>query len=183
MPTRTLALDDCFNVFMTARRSTASDETIPMDKVQGITEWLNTKIVRPLRQMTWYERACVLVVGVLGGLFPVPALTTLVTLALAPLFSLNAAQVAVASAINLMLTGVEIAMIPTFATVGALLLGGDSSLFTLSMIQDSLKEGIMMLLRNASHMLMYACVAWALMTVVGIAAMKYIGRNQHARQY
>ena len=136
--------------------------------MQRITDWSRRKVIRPLQAMSRWEQVATLVVGVLGGLLPIPALTTLVTLALCGMLRFNAAQSGVATAINLALTAVELAAIPVFAQLGAVVTGVDADSFTAAVIIASMREGVASLLTNASSMIAHACLTWALLTAVGM---------------
>lgn len=81
--------------------------------------WLNNNVVVPMRGLTWAQRLDTLVVGVLGGLFPIPVLTTVATVALCWVLKLTAVQIAVSGAINIAVTPLELLLIPSFSTLGS----------------------------------------------------------------
>jgi hypothetical protein len=136
-----------------------------------VVDWSKRKIVRPLQAMSRWEQIATLVVGILGGLFPVPALTSLITLALCAMLRFAPAQSGVATALNLSLAVAELALIPVFAQIGAVMTGVDSDNFTGAVIVASMQEGIGALLTNASSMLAHACLSWTVLAAVGMACL------------
>lgn len=131
--------------------------------------WLQQKVAQPLRDMTPLQRTECLALGILGGLFPIPGVTTPVTMMLCAAMGCTKSQIAVATAINLMLTAAQIPMIPWFATVAAMFSGYPAEQFSVAVIVDTMSAGVVGVLRAAFVMLVHACVSWATATGIVVA--------------
>ncbi len=88
--------------------------------ISSAARWAHSRLVEPLRTMSLRLQVLCVLVGVLGGLFPIPMLTTVVTAALASLVGLSAPALAVAASINLVMTPAELLLLPAFVTCGRL---------------------------------------------------------------
>lgn len=130
------------------------------------------KFKRPFAVLSTVDRITCVIVGVLGGLFPVPMVTTAVTLGLSALFGFRAPQIAIATTMNFVVTPAEIAIIPTLARTAALLTGADTTNFTASFILEALNVSLWQLLTVASSVLLHAVVGWAMLAVVVLLPVK-----------
>lgn len=149
--------------------------------MEKVRHWFQTKLRNPWRRLHTAEKLLALIVGVLGGVFPIPALTTIATLALASLLALNAPQTGVATAINLALTPVAIGMIPVFAHLAAFFSGADTTTFSAEFLMAAAAESLTHLLAVAASVLIHATVAWVVITAVVFAGVKVLlPRLQHA---
>ena len=144
---------------------------------QRLALYVGRNVVTPLRQMRPSERLLCLAVGVVGGMFPVPMLTSVVTWLIAGLFALlgpatklSPAALAVATAVNLLIAPVDIAAIPTLAQWGALVTGADARDFTAEFLMAKMAEGARPLLMGAANMFLSACLAWAAIGGIALAA-------------
>lgn len=101
-------------------------------------EWLQENLLQPLRDLTLAQCLWALSVGVLGGLMPIPMLTTLATLALAKLCRLPWTHIAISSTINFLLTPVQLLFIIPFAQLGRVVCtpAAVASLSLLEMLSD-----------------------------------------------
>ena len=148
---------------------------------------LDKSVVTPLRQMPPTDRLMCLSVGVVGGMFPVPFLTTVVTFALIAALRLTGARlqpaaVAVATAVNLLVAPADVAAIPLFARAAAALTGADASSFTAEFLMAKMGEGLMPLLQGAAAMLLHAILAWALVGGVAMVAVVGVVRSRGTRK-
>lgn len=84
-------------------------------------QFIKDKLITPLSQLTMVEALWMVSVGVLGGVFPVPALTTGATLVLCTLCRIPLAQTSLAGTINLILTPIQFVLIIPFAQAGRVL--------------------------------------------------------------
>lgn len=89
----------------------------------AIVTFAREQLWQPLVTLPPSARFQCVVIGILGGVAPIPAVTTFITVLLCKLMAFAAAQTAVATAINVALTPVQIVMLPYFADAGALLVG------------------------------------------------------------
>jgi hypothetical protein len=133
-----------------------------------------SNFVSRLSGMTAAERLCCLLVGLLGGMFPVPMLTTVVTAFLSKFTSLPGPQMAVAMTINVVIAPVELVAIPPLARFGALLTGANASQFTAAFLLAAIDQGPRELFYAAQGMLLHAILTWALFAVVGLVIVRLI---------
>jgi hypothetical protein len=140
--------------------------------MEKVLHWWRRDVRDPLLQMTAHQRVGAATAGVLGGLFPVPCVTTVVTLGLARAACLSAPQSAVALAINLAATPLEILLIPTLAKIGSVVTGADGSSFTADALLLQMNEGIIPLITNCASFLVHAVLAWTLLTIASVIALR-----------
>lgn len=126
-------------------------------------QWVQHKLVDPLAQLPLSERVTAVAVGIIGGMFPIPALTTVATVGMAKVISISAPQFMVACAVNLLVTPLEVAMIPFFAVGGAAMMGADSTNFTAAHLLAAMENGLSALLRDALAMLIHAALCWTVL--------------------
>ena len=142
--------------------------------------YVRSEVVEPLQNMSAWDRIATIVIGLLGGFFPVPGVTMIVSTLLGKfVMGFTAVQIAVVCALNAALTVPEIMAIPTFAWVGALFTGADASGFGIAVIYEGLEEGVMALATRATSMLLHACLSWVLVTAVAVVALQ---RTRPVRQ-
>ena len=145
--------------------------------MQRVKNWWRNKLALPWSKLGLVEKVFAVLVGLVGGLFPIPALTTAVTLALVSAFKMNAAQAGVATAINLMVTPLEFILIPPLAQMAAPLTGADGSNFTASFLSDALALGVMNLLTAGGSMVLHAVASWFVFSAIAIGFLKVIGKK------
>jgi len=73
------------------------------------------RFLADLRCLTLAQQLQCVILGCLGGVFPVPAATTFMTLALCHAFALSPGEMAVATTMNFLMTPVQIILMPYFA--------------------------------------------------------------------
>lgn len=110
--------------------------------------------------MSVEQRTQSIVVGAIGGIFPIPAVTTIVTVLLCTGLRLSAAQTAVATAINLACTPLQLALLPSLGWIAASVAGTDASTFTAENIGISMREGLMPFLSSMALLLVHAVASW-----------------------
>lgn len=143
---------------------------------QRVKMAVNEKLLVPLRQLTLVEIVVSCGVGVLGGVFPIPMVTTVVTLLLAKVLHCNAPQVMLSTTANFICTPLQIVMIPVFARVMALLSRGDPSGYTTAALKASLEKGYGAFFASSSTMLLYATIAWCLFAGAAMLALRVAQR-------
>jgi hypothetical protein len=126
-------------------------------------KWLRKNLYEPLRAMEAEDRFWSVAVGLLTGLFPVPAMCTIVTIAFCRLLAFDTGMSAIACAVNMLVTPLEVLCIPVFAKCFAIVVGTDATLFTAASLQESMQLGVLELLKGAASMLLHACGAWAIL--------------------
>eukprot|EP00744_Colponema_vietnamica_P020843 GILI01029661.1.p1 GENE.GILI01029661.1~~GILI01029661.1.p1 ORF type:complete len:184 (-),score=22.51 GILI01029661.1:75-626(-) len=85
-------------------------------------QFIKTKVIQPLAEMPPYQKYLVMMVGTLGGIVPIPAVTSFVTMGLGAAARLNPQGIAVATAWNLILTPMQFICMVPFAQAGKVLL-------------------------------------------------------------
>jgi hypothetical protein len=145
--------------------------------MQRAKQWFRTKLQQPWSRLSMVEQILAVVVGILGGLFPVPMLTTFVTVVLGKLLTMNAAQIAVATAINFFMTPLEVALIPPLARWFTPITGASSESFTASNLADAMGQGVSTLISVAGVMLLHAILSWAVGTAVLVLALMKLKPN------
>lgn len=85
-------------------------------------QFLRTKIVQPLAEMPNFQKFMVMTVGTLGGIVPIPAITSAVTVGLGAAARLGPQGTAVATAWNLALTPMQFVCFVPFAQLGKAML-------------------------------------------------------------
>ena len=138
--------------------------------MERVKNWYKHKLVQPWKRLTAMEKVFCLVVGVLGGMFPVPGVTTFVGLVISKLLALSAPQIAVSSAVNLVLAPVQLMAIPFLAQFAAVFTGADASTFTATFLAGAAADGMGVLLSSAGSMLLHAICLWAVVSgaVLGV---------------
>jgi hypothetical protein len=139
-----------------------------------VLEWLKKDVYHPLLEMNHSQRTAAAAVGVVGGIFPVPALTTFATLLVVRLADLHTAQSAVAVAINIAVAPLQIALIPSFASAGSLITGADGSLFTSEALLRHMGEGLVSFAHNGASLLVHATLAWVLLVCVTLFVLRFL---------
>jgi uncharacterized protein (DUF2062 family) len=141
-----------------------SDAVAPVDNMSDDgdkTWWQRTKanVNKILAQNLTPERlAMSIVVGIIGGLFPIPGVTTLVVMLLAAGISVN---LPAATLLNVLLTPVELAMVPVFLYLGEFVIGMDHISLAPSTIMQALKEDLWQGLAQYGGAMGYAVLGWA----------------------
>ncbi len=130
--------------------------------------WLNKSLIRPLQLMTWRQRGMAIIVGLVGGLFPVPMVTSLVCAIVCLFLRLSAPQAAVATVMNLLLTPLQIILIPGFASLAAFVTGADASDFTLTAIYHAKEGGLLAVLTSATSLLLHAVGSWLVLSAFAV---------------
>ena len=140
------------------------------DRVTRVKGWCN-RFVRNLMDLSLLQRLIAVIVGILGGLFPVPSITTLVTVFLAKTMGCNPEQIAISTSINLILTPVDIYCVPKFATLTSTALGY-GTVYTAAMFLEYMSEGIVHLVTAGGAMIVMALVSWVTITTVVLLVTK-----------
>jgi len=132
--------------------------------------WAQRVLLAPLKRRVWVPLKAILqsgatpeglalslAFGVTGGVFPVPATTTVICIAFAFLFKLNVAMVQL---VNLLMTPVNLATFLTFIRCGEALFGAQPVALSL----EPFKEAPLRALGDFWVSLCYGVVAWAIFT-------------------
>lgn len=155
--------------------STLSLTRTHAEEMQDFKDFLRTQLTEPLNQLPWSRRFFCVLIGVLGGISPVPMITTAVTVALARIVGLTTPEIGVASGVNVLLTPLQILFMPIFANASLLLkqlvgaTAGDEQMPSVKLIA-LLDEGadVSTLIAGAGSIIMAATLPWALLTALCI---------------
>jgi hypothetical protein len=82
-----------------------------------ITNWIHKEIVTPARGLNGDQIALSVAVGIWGGVFPVPAMSTFATFGLTSFVFgalFNPAMITIAVSLNLAVTPVQVSLVPFF---------------------------------------------------------------------
>lgn len=123
------------------------------------------KIVQPAKQLTRGEVIVAVIAGLIGGIFPVPLVTTVASLLFARSMCLIAPQVMLAFSVNMCCTPLQIILIPVFARATALLLREDTSPYTAVALRRALGLSLSEVLSTCAKMLLYATLSWTILLV------------------
>jgi hypothetical protein len=124
-------------------------------------QWFDQNLKGPFLRLSNHQRLAACAVGVVGGMFPIPMVTTLVTMALAFIMSLTKLQITVSVAVNLLCAPVDVMFIPTQARFAAWFTGASSESFTASALMAAMQEGIVAMLSTSASMLVHAVIGWS----------------------
>jgi len=86
-------------------------------------QFIRAKIIQPLAEMPPFQKVLVVTVGTLGGIVPIPAVTSAVTVGLGAVTRLSPQGIAVSTALNLALTPMQFVFFVPFAQLGKAMLG------------------------------------------------------------
>ena len=124
--------------------------------------WLQANVVQPVKDVvtqgiTPAKLAMSFSAGVCGGVFPIPGMTTPVTVLLAWLF---AANVVVASVLNLLLTPVNFATVLPFMYFGCSVMSVEPVPLSVQVLTDDLKTDLQGTLAKYGAQIGYGVVGW-----------------------
>jgi Na+/phosphate symporter len=129
-----------------------------------------------LRQLTVLEVFVAVAIGVVGGLFPVPLVTSFVTLISGWYVQCNAAELVVGSTVNLFCTPLQFALIPYLARMMGAIMQEDTSTFTARALREAVGKGYIMFLKTCGWMIAYATLAWFFVFIPVILVLRAIQR-------
>ncbi|KAI5685413.1 hypothetical_protein [Leishmania braziliensis MHOM/BR/75/M2904] len=153
---------------------------------QCTTQALRERLLMPLRQLTWAEVLVAVSVGVLGGTFPVPLVTSLVTLIIGYYVRCTTAELVLGSTANLFCTPLQFALLPSFARFVGSLTEEDVTAFTAHALQESLRVGYATFLSSCGRMIFYATIGWFLVSTPIVLVLRFaqqcIGHRQSQKE-
>ncbi|EAN94247.1 hypothetical protein, conserved [Trypanosoma cruzi] len=123
------------------------------------------RLVVPCRDLNFSCLMVALSAGVIGGVFPVPLLTSIATLIICRVLRCRALEATLATTVNLLLAPLELFLVVPFACMAAFVLGGDTRQFTTAAIYHSAKLGFFDFLQMSASLLMYSCLCWMALAI------------------
>ncbi|ORC87672.1 uncharacterized protein TM35_000212780 [Trypanosoma theileri] len=122
-------------------------------------------IVVPFQQLNARKLILAATAGILGGIFPVPMFTSIVTLIFCRMLHCCALQIALATAINFLVTPLEVLLIVPFACATATVLGSDASRFTVASLYNSMNLGLIDFFFTSSSLLIHSFLSWCFFAI------------------
>lgn len=175
-----------------------------MDFLTRAKAFLLDRLYYPLIELPLFDAIMTCIIGVLGGVFPVPALTSLCTGILASVSGFSAPQTAIAIAVNLLMTPVQFILLPYFADASTAMLfvfspsssnynnNGDSGDGEFKAKKPSERivaafasGDILAAVQSIPWIIFSACIPWLILTIIAIAVYKMFGsyeRNNKRRK-
>ena len=123
-------------------------------------------VITPAAELEAKEVSLSVTIGLWGGVFPVPAVTTFVTMLLVALLRVSAAQKALAFTFNMLATPLQLLSMPSFILMGNNLFHDATCdpMTLLSTFNDS-EVSLFTALANSSACLCAGAVVWAILGV------------------
>mmetsp|Transcript_31314 Transcript_31314/g.55034 ORF Transcript_31314/g.55034 Transcript_31314/m.55034 type:complete len:218 (+) Transcript_31314:98-751(+) len=131
----------------------------PVNWVRGLRD----SLVASATTMTPHSLAMAVAVGMSGGLFPIPGLTSVVTMTLGLLVGAN---LAAAQVVNVMSTPIEISFITLFLRLGELVMSvPNEQKMHIRKFPAAVQEDFSGALRQFRYALLYAAIGWSVAVV------------------
>ncbi|KAK7201146.1 hypothetical protein NESM_000175600 [Novymonas esmeraldas] len=150
--------------------------------VHGASQVLRERLLLPLRQLSWEEVLVAIAVGVLGGIFPVPLVTSLVTLAIGYYVRCSAAELVLGSTANFFCTPLQFALLPLLARFMGNVARVNVDAFTAAALRESLSAGYTTFLTSTGRMLCYATMGWFLFAIPAVVVLRFAQNGITRRQ-
>ena len=127
-----------------------------------MSSWIQRNVVQPVKDVvmqgiTPSKLALSFASGATGGVFPIPGVTTPVTVVLAWLFGAN---LVVAGVMNLLLTPVNLATVVPFIWFGGYLVGAEPLSLSVQELVDGLRENLHGTLVKYGYQLLNGVLGW-----------------------
>lgn len=143
----------------------------------SLITFFNERIKTPVQQLHPIQVFIALVVGIIGGVVPLPGVNTPVTLFFSRMAGLNVPQTALATGMNFVCKPIKYFLLPLWGRWLAMLLGKDTSHFTLSYILEAYTLGYGPLFKACSDIFLYGCLTWALVASVVMLLLLMLSRS------
>jgi hypothetical protein len=142
----------------------------------NLKKWVNEKLLLPARSLTAFQIGLAVSVGLWGGIFPIPAMSTFSTLALCTILLsslFNAAMTSLAIAVNVIVTPIQIMVMPLFMNLPSLVSSfGPCSVSEL--ITSIQQKPILETCSTFGVCMTMAVIAWAALAVPAIFLIQFI---------
>ena len=161
--------------------------------LQRIKDFFLNKLYYPLLELPLLQRLMCVWFGILGGIFPVPALTSGATAVLSALLGFSPAQSAIAIAVNLLMTPFQFMCMPLFADASLLFISSSSLSSSRGegaadrrpseIIFEAFKGGdVVAALQSIPMVILAACIPWVVVTIVSLIVFKVLMRGEEDRR-
>jgi hypothetical protein len=143
-------------------------------------------LYRPLVQLSLFEALMTVIIGFLGGVFPVPLFTTPCTGLLGAIAGFTAPQNVIAVAVNLLMTPVQFILLPYFADASLIFFPSSSSssdaILPSQQIMTALGSGDLVgAVKSMPWIIAAACVPWLVLTIFSLVVYQ-IGKPKKTKK-
>ena len=140
----------------------------------SIRNWVTEKFVTPANTLSALQIGLSVAIGIWGGVFPIPALSTFATLALCTAIlanMFNAAMTTIAVAVNVIVTPLQFLLMPRFMNLPSILTGSASC--SISDLMESIKTKSLLETSSSFGLcLVWGVFAWAVSAPLAIFAIR-----------
>lgn len=116
--------------------------------------------VASLRHLSASQLFVVVIIAVIGGLFPVPGGTTPVTIIIGRVCQCSATEIALAGTLSFLVTPLQIVMIPLWGRCLAAILGRNTDTFTFAYVKSSISNGNFLI--SCLDIIIFSVLGWLL---------------------
>jgi uncharacterized protein (DUF2062 family) len=152
--------------------------------MEVVSRFLRQRVVEPFREVVQSgispsKAALTIAFGVSGGLFPVPAVTTLVCVVFALLLPVNPVLLQL---VNLVLTPLQLGSFLTFIAYGDYFLGAEQSSISLQAFQDTPLVDALSQWGGSFARGVFAWVLFSIPTVLSLYSVVWMGMTLYHRK-
>ncbi len=144
--------------------------------------WFEEKILEPARTLTQYQFSLSAAVGIWGGIFPIPAMTTVATLIITSVIfvrEFNPAMTGIALAVNFLLAPMQLLCMPLFLGIPSRIAGLPSCNF-INFLEWFKTKKIYQMFSSFGLCMLWAAITWAVLAPVCIKFLRV--SIEHAAQ-
>lgn len=123
---------------------------------------INNRIIKPMRELGLLEVLLSVIIGLFGGVLPVPLASVAAIVLLCRLSAFREAQLAVSTSISMLCTPLQVYLLPVWGRWVALRAGRDVSKFTLSYVKHSMSQGITHFLGSSIEIVLFGAIGWTI---------------------
>ena len=145
--------------------------------MSAIKSWVQNKLVFPAKSLTGSQIGLASGVGFWGGVFPIPALSTFATLFLSSVLmasAFNPAMTTIAIAINLVVTPIQIGLMPVFMDLPSMVAPLPSCSVS-DLLYSIRNEPISNTIKTFGSCMFWAVVSWIVLAPLVIFMSRLIG--------
>ena len=144
--------------------------------MSAIQNWFETKLMTPARSLSGAQVGLSIGVGFWGGVFPIPAMSTFATLFLCSVIlasAFNPAMSTIAIAINLIVTPLQIALMPVFMDLPSWVTPLPSCSVS-DLLHSIRNEPILNTTKTFGSCMVWAVVAWVILAPFIIFSFRFV---------
>nr|CCC48822.1 conserved hypothetical protein [Trypanosoma vivax Y486] len=130
------------------------------------------RVLNPCRTLSARQLLFSITVGMLGGIFPIPLFTSVVTTLMCRQLNLNVSQSLLAITVNLLVFPLEVLLITPFAQLTAHVTRANTTQLTMAAYYDSMSKGGVQFVQFSIKLFLHSCFCWLAFTLVVICLMR-----------